>query len=69
MSTFGGKADIDRKRSVTGGNNQLAGSNLSAKIALSVRTNKLHSAEAAAAEPSVTEGYQCQAETQSRGGR
>ena len=33
MSAFGGKADIDRKRSVTGGNNQLAGSNLSAKIA------------------------------------
>jgi len=33
MSAFGGKADIDRKRSVIGGNNQLAGSNLSAKIA------------------------------------
>jgi len=31
-----------------------------------VRANKLHSAKAAAAEPSVTEGYQCQAETQPR---
>jgi hypothetical protein len=37
--------------------------------ALSVRANSLHSAEAAAAVPSVTERYQCQAETQSRGGR
>ena len=34
----------------------------------STRTNKLHSAEATSAEPSVTERYQCQAETQSRGG-
>ena len=42
---------------------------LSAKIALSVCADKLHSAEAAAAEPGVTERYQRQAETQSRGGR
>jgi len=34
-----------------------------------MRTNKLHSTEAIAAVPSVTERYQCQAETQSRGGR
>jgi hypothetical protein len=39
------------------------------RCALSARTNKLHSAEAAAAKPSVTERYQCQTETQSRGGR
>jgi len=37
--------------------------------ALLVRANKLNTVEAAAAEPSVTECYQCQAETQSRGGR
>jgi hypothetical protein len=54
----------------TGGNNQLTGSiDLSAKLRPSVRANKLHSVEATAAEPSVTERYQCQAETQSRGGR
>ena len=33
------------------------------------RVNNLHSAEAATAVPSVTERYQCQAETQSGGGR
>jgi hypothetical protein len=34
-----------------------------------VRANNLHSAEAAAAVPSITERYQCQAKPQSRGGR
>ena len=37
--------------------------------ALSVRADNLHSTEAAAAVPSVKDRYQCQAETQSRGGR
>jgi len=52
------------------GHNELTGSaELSANRALSVRADKLHPVEATAAEPSVTERYQCQAETQSRGGR
>ena len=52
------------------GHNELTGSaELSANRALSVSANKLHPVEPAAAEPSVTERYQCHAETQSRSGR
>jgi hypothetical protein len=52
------------------GNNQLTGCiDLSANRALSVRANKLHTTEATAAKPSVTERYQRQTKTQSGGGR
>jgi hypothetical protein len=59
----------DSATSGTGGNNQLTGFvDLIENRALLVRANKLHPVEATTAEPSVTERYQGQAETQSRGG-
>jgi hypothetical protein len=48
---------------------RLAGSAECESRSLSVRADKLHPVKATAAEPSVKERYQCQAETQSRGGR